>query len=70
MTKNVIDPNVDAEVWRLEIGGLVEEPKSYSFEDLMNLASIEQESTLMCISNHIGAGLMSNAVWQGVRCAI
>jgi DMSO/TMAO reductase YedYZ molybdopterin-dependent catalytic subunit len=67
VTKNVVDPNVDAGIWRLEIGGLVEEPKSYSFEDLMNLASVEQESTLMCISNRIGAGLMSNAVWQGVR---
>lgn len=67
VTKNVIDPNVAAPVWRLEIGGLVEEPRSYTFDDLMNLASIEQESTLMCISNRIGAGLMSNAVWQGVR---
>jgi len=66
VTKNVVDPNVDVGVWRLEIGGLVEEPKSYSFEDLMNLASREQESTLMCISNQIGAGLMSNAVWQGI----
>ncbi len=66
VTKNVVDPDVDAGIWRLEIGGLVEEPKSYSFEDLMNLAGVEQESTLMCISNRIGAGLMSNAVWQGV----
>jgi DMSO/TMAO reductase YedYZ molybdopterin-dependent catalytic subunit len=66
VTKNVVDPNVDAGVWRLEIGGLVEEPKSYGFADLMNLASLEQESTLMCISNRIGAGLMSNAVWQGI----
>jgi DMSO/TMAO reductase YedYZ molybdopterin-dependent catalytic subunit len=66
VTKNVIDPNVDVGVWRLEIGGLVDEPKSYGFADLMNLASLEQESTLMCISNRIGAGLMSNAVWQGI----
>jgi DMSO/TMAO reductase YedYZ molybdopterin-dependent catalytic subunit len=66
VTKNVVDPNVDAGIWRLKIGGLVEEPKSYSFQDLMNLAGVEQESTLMCISNQIGAGLMSNAVWQGV----
>ena len=66
VTKNVVDPNVDAGLWRLEIGGLVEEPRSYSFEDLMNLGGVEQESTLMCISNRIGAGLFSNAVWQGV----
>jgi DMSO/TMAO reductase YedYZ molybdopterin-dependent catalytic subunit len=66
VTKNVVDPNVDVGVWRLEIGGLVEEPKSYSFADLIRLTSLEQESTLMCISNRIGAGLMSNAVWQGI----
>jgi DMSO/TMAO reductase YedYZ molybdopterin-dependent catalytic subunit len=66
VTKNVVDPNADPGVWRLEIGGLVEAPRSYSFDDLMNLTSVVQESTLMCISNRIGAGLMSNAVWQGV----
>ena len=45
---------------------MVEEPRSYTFADLMDLPSVEQETTLMCISNRIGAGLMSNAVWQGV----
>jgi DMSO/TMAO reductase YedYZ molybdopterin-dependent catalytic subunit len=67
VTKNVVDPNVAAPLWRLEIGGLVEEPRTYSFEELMNLPNLEQESTLMCISNQIGAGLFSNAVWTGVR---
>jgi DMSO/TMAO reductase YedYZ molybdopterin-dependent catalytic subunit len=67
VTKNVVDPNVDAPIWRLEIGGQVEEPRSYSFDELMNMANVDQESTLMCISNRIGAGLFSNAVWHGVR---
>jgi DMSO/TMAO reductase YedYZ molybdopterin-dependent catalytic subunit len=66
VTKNVIDPDVDRGIWRLEIGGLVEEPLAYTFDELMALPGVEQESTLMCISNQIGAGLMSNAVWQGV----
>jgi DMSO/TMAO reductase YedYZ molybdopterin-dependent catalytic subunit len=66
VTKNVIDPDVTPGIWRLEIGGLVAEPRSYAFADLMGLPSIEQESTLMCISNQIGAGLMSNGVWTGV----
>lgn len=65
VTKNVIDPEVDAGIWRLEIGGLVEAPRAYTFAALMALPGVEQESTLMCISNQIGAGLMSNAVWQG-----
>jgi len=66
VTKNVIDPNVIPGIWRLDIGGLVEEPRIYSFDDLMALPHKDQESTLMCISNQIGAGLMSNAVWTGV----
>ena len=66
VTKNVVDPNVDAGIWRLEIGGLVEEPRGYTFEELKELGGVEQETTLMCISNRIGAGLMSNAVWQGI----
>jgi DMSO/TMAO reductase YedYZ molybdopterin-dependent catalytic subunit len=66
VTKNVVDPNVNADIWRLDTGGHVAEPRSYSFQDLMTLPGVEQESTLMCISNRIGAGLFSNAVWQGV----
>ena len=67
VTKNVVDPNVNAGIWRLEIGGLVAEPRGYTFDEILALATVEQESTLMCISNKIGAGLFSNAVWQGVR---
>ncbi|MBL8128157.1 MAG: molybdopterin-dependent oxidoreductase [Chloroflexia bacterium] len=67
VTKNVVDPDVLSSVWRLEIGGMVEEPRTYDFAALQALPGIEQESTLMCISNQIGAGLMSNAVWTGVR---
>ena len=30
---------------------------------------IDQETTLMCISNGLDAGLMSNAVWRGIPMA-
>lgn len=66
VTKNVIDPNVNPELWRLEIAGMVERPRAYSFAELVNLPSVMQETTLMCISNPVGGGLMSNAVWKGV----
>jgi DMSO/TMAO reductase YedYZ molybdopterin-dependent catalytic subunit len=67
VTKNVVDPNVTTAFWRLEIGGLVEDAKTYSFDDLTSLPFVDQETTLMCISNQIGAGLFSNATWKGVR---
>jgi DMSO/TMAO reductase YedYZ molybdopterin-dependent catalytic subunit len=50
----------------LEIAGLVKTPRDYRFEELKTLPAIEQETTLMCISNGLDAGLMSNAVWKGV----
>ena len=66
VTKNVVDPDVTKRVWGLEIGGLVRNEKRYDFDDLAALPAIEQETTLMCISNKTGAGLFSNAVWSGV----
>ena len=67
VTKNVVDPDVDRDLWRLEIGGHVERTRSYAFADLMGFDQVDQETTLMCISNRIGAGLFSNATWKGVR---
>jgi DMSO/TMAO reductase YedYZ molybdopterin-dependent catalytic subunit len=66
VTKNVVDPDPSIAVWRLEIGGLVERPLRLSFDDLSTLAPVEQETTLMCISNRIGSGLFSNALWTGI----
>ena len=66
VTKNVIDPVVNRALWRLEVTGLVENAQRYDLEQLQALPSVKQETTLMCISNGIEAGLMSNAIWTGV----
>jgi DMSO/TMAO reductase YedYZ molybdopterin-dependent catalytic subunit len=66
VTKNVVDPWVYAKLWRLEVAGLVERPQSYHLGRLRSLSAVEQETTLMCISNGLDAGLMSNAKWKGV----
>ena len=66
VTKNVVDPNVSQNLWALQVDGLVAQPHTYRFPELAALSSITQESTLMCISNQIGAGLFSNAIWGGV----
>jgi DMSO/TMAO reductase YedYZ molybdopterin-dependent catalytic subunit len=67
VTKNVVDPDVDRDLWRLEIGGHVRDAQSFSFDDLMDFEQVDQETTLCCISNRIGAGFISNANWKGVR---
>ncbi|MGH9899735.1 MAG: molybdopterin-dependent oxidoreductase [Pyrinomonadaceae bacterium] len=66
VTKNVVDPDVARSIWRLDINGLVEQPQIYRFEDLIMMPSSTQETTLRCISNQVGDGLMSNAIWKGV----
>ncbi|HEV3148976.1 MAG TPA: molybdopterin-dependent oxidoreductase [Chthoniobacterales bacterium] len=66
VTKNVVDPRVNVHLWHLEVNGLVENPREYRFEDFTAITPVEQETTLMCISNGLDAGLMSNAVWKGV----
>ena len=66
VTKNVVDPRVDIDLWHLEINGLVQNPATWRFQDVEGLPSEEQQTTLMCISNGIDAGLISNAIWKGI----
>jgi len=69
VTKNLIDPRVDASQWRLEVTGHVEHPRTYTLADLQAMRPIPQVQTLECISNSVGGGLISNAEWTGVRLA-
>ncbi len=66
VTQNLIDPRVNRGSWRLEVGGEVDHPRQYDFAAISALPSVVQESTLCCISNGVGGGLMSNARWKGV----
>ena len=66
VSKNVLDPTVQVERWRLEITGLVRAPKSWTLEQLRTLASESRAITLECISNEVGGHLISTAQWRGV----
>ncbi|MBA3962348.1 MAG: molybdopterin-dependent oxidoreductase [Chthoniobacterales bacterium] len=66
VSKNLIDPDVARDTWRLDIIGEVENPRVYSFAEIAAMPAVEQETTLLCISYGIGSGLCSNAVWKGV----
>ena len=66
VTKNVVDPRVNADLWHLEVGGLVQNRATWRFQDFVGLPAREQQTTLMCISNGLDAGLISNAIWTGV----
>ncbi len=64
---NTLPPSVDGETWRLSFEGLLNNPTEYTLEDLRSKPSVSQVITLSCISNPIGGGLISTAVWTGVR---
>src|SRR5213594_901069 len=66
VTKNVVDPKVNVDLWHLELNGLLQNPATWRFEDLLGFPAQEQQTTLMCISNSLDAGLISNAIWKGI----
>ncbi len=66
VSKNALDPDVDALAWRLRIHGLVERPYSLALEDIHALPASEKVHTLQCISNPVGGNLVGNARWKGL----
>src|SRR6266516_1017242 len=64
--ESIIDPNVDSGSWRLRVDGLVGEPLTLTYQDLLAMPAIEQYVTLQCISNLVGGDLVSTAKWTVV----
>ncbi|WP_294178828.1 molybdopterin-dependent oxidoreductase [uncultured Schumannella sp.] len=58
-------PQVDPADWSLRIHGLVDEPFELSWDELLALPLEESYTTLMCVSNEVGGGLIGNAKWLG-----
>ncbi len=66
VSKNIIDPRVNLQDWSLRIDGMVDSPTTLDLEQLTSMPSVEQFTTLECISNKVGGELISNATWRGV----
>ncbi len=66
VSKNIVNPVVDARTWKLELAGDFRNPLSLTYDDLLALPWKEQYVTLTCISNLVGGDLISNALWRGV----
>jgi DMSO/TMAO reductase YedYZ molybdopterin-dependent catalytic subunit len=67
VSKNFADPSVDAQGWKLSVGGMVNRPLSLSLPALRALPSASEDVTLECISNDVGGALMSTGAFSGVR---
>jgi DMSO/TMAO reductase YedYZ molybdopterin-dependent catalytic subunit len=67
VSKNFVDPSVDAQGWALSVGGSVQKPLRLSLSDLRALTGATEYVTMECISNNVGGELMSTGSFTGVR---
>jgi len=63
---NTVPPSVNEADWRLRIGGLVQQPREFTMQQLRMYEPMHQFITLQCISNPIGGDLISTTRWTGV----
>jgi DMSO/TMAO reductase YedYZ molybdopterin-dependent catalytic subunit len=67
VSKNFVDPTVNAAGWSLEVGGpFATSPIRLTYDELRALPTVSQYVTMECISNDVGGNLISNAYWTGV----
>ncbi len=68
VSKNLFsDPTVDGSTWQLTVDGQVDSPLKLTYQQVLALPMQQQYETLECVSNDVGGGYMSNALWEGVR---
>src|SRR5262249_19703351 len=58
-------PEVDVANWRLEVGGLVENARSFTLEALKARPAAEFVATMECSGNPPDGGLIGNTRWAG-----
>lgn len=61
-------PIIDAATWTVAISGLVDTPKEYTLNELIeNYEPTDRYVTMQCISNRVGGPLISTTRWTGVK---
>lgn len=58
-------PAVDPSGWSLRVHGMVDREVTLTWDELLALPLEESVTTLACVSNEVGGGLIGNAVWLG-----
>lgn len=62
----LVIPRVGTDGWKLTVDGMVDNPFSLTFEELLKLPMIEKDITLTCVSNEVGGPYVGSARWLGV----
>lgn len=58
-------PQVDPASWQLHIHGMVRNPLTITWEQLLQRPMVSRYVTLACVSNDVGGDLIGNALWLG-----
>ncbi|HUI01826.1 MAG TPA: molybdopterin-dependent oxidoreductase [Nitrososphaerales archaeon] len=64
---NIFPPSVSTDGWTLPVTGMVSNPLTLDYNQLLAMDSVEQYNTLECVSNDVGGDLISTAKWTGVK---
>ncbi|MDE0699537.1 MAG: molybdopterin-dependent oxidoreductase [Acidimicrobiaceae bacterium] len=59
-------PHLAPEDWSLEIKGMVDNPYTLTWDELIAMPMEVHDLTLSCVSNPVGGPLVGNAQWLGV----
>jgi DMSO/TMAO reductase YedYZ molybdopterin-dependent catalytic subunit len=62
-------PVVSASTWQLRIHGMVDNPVTITFDQLMKMPMVEHDVTLTCVSESVGGPFIGNARWEGTLLA-
>lgn len=58
-------PSIDRETYRLEITGMVDNPTSFTLDELQALDLVDLPLTIECIGNGATGKLLGTALWRG-----
>jgi DMSO/TMAO reductase YedYZ molybdopterin-dependent catalytic subunit len=58
-------PQLEPADWSLEVHGMVDEPFTITWDELLAMPLEEHHVTLACVSNTVGGDLIGNALWLG-----
>jgi DMSO/TMAO reductase YedYZ molybdopterin-dependent catalytic subunit len=66
---SLVTPQIDAGSWSLTIDGMVDDPLTLTYDELLAMPMIERDITLTCVSNEVGGPYVSSGRWLGVPLA-
>ncbi len=59
-------PDISLDTWTLKIGGMVDHPTQFTYQELISRPIFELDATIACVSNEVGGKLIGNARWTGI----